>query len=107
MICHDRSVCDKSDFLAVDVGIAAQTVNLAARERGFGVCMIGSFEHDALSELLFLPRVVDPVLVIALGTPAEEPIICKVPEDGSTKYFRDDADLHFVPKRSLEEVQIK
>ena len=107
VICHDLAVCERSEYSTMDAGIAAQTVNLAARERGFGTCMIGSFEHDAVAELLLLPRTVEPLLVIALGTPAEAPIICSLPSDGSTRYFRDDADLHFVPKRSLEEVLIK
>lgn len=104
VICHDLTVCERSSYSDMDVGIAAQTLNLAARGRGFGTCMIGSFEKEALAELLLLPRTVDPVLVLAIGTPNEDPIICSIPSDGSTKYFRDVADLHFVPKRAPDDV---
>ena len=44
---------------------------------------------------------------ITLNTPKESPIICSIGEDGSTKYFRDDANLHFVPKRQAEDVIVK
>lgn len=104
VICHDKSVCAETTFTHMDIGIAAQTINLAAREAGLGTCMIGSFDRDAVSALLSLPENCTPMLIVAIGTPAEFPVICSVPEDGSIKYFRDSADLHFVPKRSLKEV---
>ena len=107
VICHDTSVSPISEFSSMDVGIAAQTINLAAKEMGYGCCMIGSFDKKAAAELLSIPESLTPVLVLAIGTPKESPIICSVGEDGSTKYFRDDADLHFVPKRSLEDVLVK
>ena len=40
---------------------------------------------------------------MALGTPDESVLISAVVR-GDTKYFRDDAGLHFVPKRELEDV---
>ena len=107
VICHDKSICPATDYTMMDVGIAAQTINLAARERGYGCCMIGSFDKEETANLLGIPEHLTPILVIAIGTPAEEPIICSLPKDGSIKYFRDAADLHFVPKRSVEEVIIK
>ena len=107
IICHDTDVSPISEFSSMDVGIAAQTINLAAREKGYGCCMIGSFDKKAAKELLRIPENLTPVLVLAIGTPKESPIICSVGDDGSTKYFRDDADLHFVPKRSLEDSLIK
>lgn len=105
-ICHDTSVTHRSEFSTVDVGIAAAVINLAACERGFGACMLGSFDREKLPQLLHLPENCIPVLVIALGVPAETPILCSA-RDGDTKYFRNDAGLHFVPKRSLEEILIK
>ena len=104
VICHDKSIGGVTAFTQMDVGIAAQTINLAAREAGFAVCMIGSFEKEPLKELLCLGENTEPSLVIAIGAPLEQPVICSVDENGSIKYFRDSADLHFVPKRSLEEI---
>ena len=104
VICHDKSVCEKNDFSTMDVGIAAQTINLAAREKGYGCCMLGAFDHDSVADFLLLPRTCEPVLIIAVGTPAESPVICSVGEDGGIGYFKDDAGLHFVPKRSLKDI---
>lgn len=107
VICHDRSIANTSDYSMMDVGIAAQTINLAAREKGFGCCMIGSFDKEKAAEILSIPEKMVPVLVLAIGAPAEFPEICPVGEDGSIKYFRDSNDRHFVPKRSAEEVILK
>jgi hypothetical protein len=32
--------------------------------------------------------------------------LVELPEDGSTKYWRDENDVHYVPKRSLKELVI-
>ena len=104
VICHDKNCGAMTVFGQMDVGIAAQTINLAAREEGFGVCMIGSFDKGALTKLLGFDENIEPVLVIAIGEAAETPEICSVGEDGSIKYFRDSDDRHFVPKRSMEEI---
>lgn len=49
---------------------------------------------------------VKPLMVIALGRPAEEVRLepLSASPDGSTSYWRDAADVHHVPKRSLEDV---
>ena len=104
VICHDKTCGTMTAFGQMDVGIAAQTINLAAREAGFAVCMIGSFDKEALTKLLGFDESIEPVLVIAVGEAAEAPEICHVGDDGSIKYFRDADDKHFVPKRSMEDI---
>jgi hypothetical protein len=42
--------------------------------------------------------------VLALGKPAETVVIDPVGEEGDIKYWRDDRDVHHVPKRSLDEL---
>lgn len=106
VVCHDKSVCEITTASSIDVGIAAQTIMLSATERGYGGCMIASFDESKISSLLSLPAELKPVLVIALGTPAETVIISN-PKDSDVKYFRDSAGLHFVPKRLLKDVVIK
>ena len=80
---------------------------LAAVEKGFGGCMIGSFYKPQLKELLNLPEGVEPNLIVALGKPAEKVVLTDVGEDGSTKYYRDVEDVHYVPKRSLKELVLE
>lgn len=102
LICHDTTISSVTEFAAMDVGIAAQTLVLGAAENGIGSCMIGSYKAE-ISNVLGLPDNLVPRLLIAFGYPAETAIICQ-PKDGSVTYFRDDAGVHFVPKRPLDEV---
>lgn len=88
----------------IDVGIAAQTIMLASTEEGFGGCMIQPFKKASLCQILDVPDTLEPVLVLALGRPIEDVRLVEVPEDGSIKYYRDEAGVHYVPKRSLQDV---
>ncbi|MBR5044310.1 MAG: nitroreductase family protein, partial [Clostridia bacterium] len=76
----------------IDVGIAAETILLAAAEAGFGGCLIGAFREDEVAPFLRLPKKLKPIVLIALGVPDEVVIICDLPASGSTKYYRDKAN---------------
>jgi nitroreductase len=89
---------------ATDLGIAAQSILLGARERGLAGCMIGSIKKDLLQELLNLPDRFEILLVIALGKPRETVVLEKMKPGGSIKYWRDEQGIHHVPKRSLKEL---
>ncbi len=104
LICHDTNISPASDYGWLDAGIAAQTLALDAADNGIGCCMIASFKKE-ISEVLGLPENLLPRLLIAFGYPAESAVVCD-PRNGDIKYFRDDAGLHFVPKRPLDEVSI-
>ena len=88
----------------VDHGIAAQSIMLGATERGLGGCMIGSIDKPKLRAALEIPERYDILLVLALGKPAETVVLEDVGPDGSTKYYRDEKDVHHVPKRTLDEL---
>jgi len=90
-----------------DHGIAAQTICLAAAERGLGACMIGAIDRKALREALKLPDRYELLLVIAIGKPAEKVVLEDIGADGSIKYYRDSEGIHHVPKRTLEEVILR
>lgn len=87
-----------------DVGIVAQTITLAAVEKGLGGCMIGSFGAEPLKAILNLGEHLEPVLVIALGKPNEKIVLTEIDKGESIKYYRDDANVHYVPKRKLEDI---
>ena len=94
------------DFAIMDVGIAAQTINLAACEAGLRSCMIGAVKKDEAAELLGLPEDLKVKLVMALGEPDEEVRLVSRREDGKLIYYRDEKDVHCVPKITLEEAVI-
>ena len=103
IICHDTTISGINNFSLMDVGIAAQTLLLAAAEDGFGGCMIGSLTADAIREILAIPDHLTPLLAIGLGKP-EETVVLTEAENGDIRYFRDEQNVHYVPKRPLDEV---
>jgi nitroreductase len=88
-----------------DDGIAAQSMLLTAVEQDFGGCIVGSVQREKLREILNIPERYKIIQVIALGKPAEEVVIDEI-ADGDIKYWRDDNDVHHVPKRGIEELII-
>lgn len=86
-----------------DAGIAAQTIMLASTEEGFGGCMILSFKRKQIKEILDMPEGLEPVLVLALGRPIEDVRLVDAEGDDTT-YYRNENQVHFVPKRRLEDV---
>lgn len=82
----------------------AQTILLAATEDGLGGCMIGSFSLAGIKKALNLTENLEPVLVVALGKPAEKIVLTDVKEDGEIGYYRDENDVHYVPKRALKDI---
>ncbi len=93
--------------LTMDEGIAAQSIFLGAADMGLGGCYIGNFKKERIKELLEISDNFDIALVIALGYPKEEVVLEDIVENGDIKYWRDENQVHHVPKRTLEQVIIK
>lgn len=89
---------------SMDEGIAAQSIFLGAVEAGLGGCFIGSFKKEDLTQGLKIEEKYEIALVIALGYPKEEVVIEEIKEDGDIKYYRDEEQVHHVPKRILEDI---
>ncbi|MDR2696726.1 MAG: nitroreductase family protein [Deltaproteobacteria bacterium] len=84
----------------MDVGIAAQTIQLAAHTRGIGCCMHASFVRPACMELLQAPGDMHIALILALGMAREERRLASMPAGGDFAYWRDAQGVHYVPKRT-------
>ena len=106
IICQDTDISPNLARYQKDIGIVAQTITLAAVEDGLGGCMIGNFTPDEVKETLNLAENLTPMLIIALGKPAEEIVIKEIDNGESTKYYRDENDVHYVPKRKLKDILI-
>ena len=107
VICQDTQILPQVRGCQIDVGIAAQTLLLAATEKGLGGCMIGNYSPHKVAQLLRLPETLIPQLVVALGKPDETVVLTCVGEDGSIRYYRDEKDVHYVPKRGLDDILIE
>lgn len=104
VILGDHTISDK--FLC-DHGIAVQTILLGARAKGLAGCMFGAINIKKLKMFLDIPDHLEVKLVVALGKPAEKAVIDPVGPDGSIKYFRDENQVHHVPKRDTRELIFK
>jgi len=87
-----------------DAGIAAQTMQLAATERGLRACMLGAIDRPKIQAEFKIPKRYAIVLVLALGVPAETVVLEDAPSGGDVTYYRDAQDVHHVPKRPLKDI---
>lgn len=106
IILQDTRISGNTAPFLRDCGIAAQTMLLRAAEIGLGGCMIGSFKAEDMQNTLSLPEYLLPVLTVAIGEPAETVVLTELEGSDSTNYYRDEQDIHYVPKRKLEDVLI-
>ena len=106
VICQDEQISKSETGFLRDVGIAAQSITLAATELGLGACMLGYFSPDKLRQALDLSENLKPLLVISLGKSVEDIRIVEIEEGESTDYYRDEAGIHYVLKRKLDDVII-
>lgn len=58
---------DSQFYAQMDVGIATATICYSATDKGLSTCIIGSFNQDALKELLNIPDDINIRLVISVG----------------------------------------
>ncbi|MFN8257813.1 MAG: nitroreductase family protein [Bacteroidales bacterium] len=94
------------DYIQCAAGIVTQSILLGCAEKGIGGCIIASIQRKKLMEILGISDNFEILLVLALGIPKEKVIIAEIPENGSIKYWRDENQVHYVPKRKSEDIII-
>lgn len=94
----------------VDTGIAAQTMMLAARSATpeVAACTFKAFTPHAIDAMGLDGDKYELKLIMAFGVPAETQVIDAIDSnpDGSINYWRDEAQVHHVPKRPLADVLV-
>ncbi len=103
IVLGDHSIADK---FWCDHGIAAQSILLGARADGLAGCIFGAINAKKLKEYLDIAEHLEVKLVLAIGKPVEQHQIDEVKKDGDIKYFRDENQVHHVPKRKLNDIII-
>lgn len=126
LICQDTRIHPGTGRFLKDVGIYAQSMSLCAVDMGLSCLMIGAYDPARIREVLGLPEYYDVLLVLAVGKGIEDIRLIDfegpaAPTDLSDKaaldayrkedlaraqYYRD-GDIHYTPKRKLEEVVIR
>ena len=104
VVCLPAQLADNPVRL-IDVGIAAQTMALAACARGLGCCMIRSFDAG-LAEELSLPDGLVPALVLAVGGRGEHVSLEGPDTEHGLSYWREPDGTHCVPKLRLEDLLV-
>ncbi|MBW1753044.1 MAG: nitroreductase family protein [Deltaproteobacteria bacterium] len=97
-------IAKANDYVGYDCGIASQSILLGAVEKGLAGCMLGSINRKKLKDILNIETEFKILLVIALGEPKEEVVIETVGPDNNIRYWRDDKEIHHVPKRKLSDI---
>jgi nitroreductase len=100
---HDTQI---SGNYFCDDGIATQSILLGAVDAGFGGCIIHAVNRKNLAQILNLPEHFEIVQVLALGKPKEVVVLDEM-KNGEIKYWRDENQVHHVPKRRLDEIIFK
>jgi nitroreductase len=92
VVCGDHKVSwkrkDGKDHLDIDIGIAIDHLTLQATELGLATCWVCNFDRKILEDNLNLPEHIEPVAIIPLGHPNDQP----------------DVDRHSLKRKSMDEI---
>lgn len=90
----------------MDAGLALGSLTAAAWAHGVGSCIMGAIDRLALTKLLALPEKMRLCCMVALGYPTHKSHLVEM-QNGSVKYYLDEAGDYCVPKRPLSKVLLK
>jgi len=76
---------------------------MVAYDEGLGSCILASVDRKKLRKVLNVPESLDVALVVALGYPAENPVVEPV-SDGNINYWLDKNGVLHVPKRDIKDI---
>ncbi|MBN1821062.1 MAG: nitroreductase family protein [Prolixibacteraceae bacterium] len=102
-VIHDKII---SQNYFCDDGIAMQSILLGAVADGFGGCIFGTVNRNKVAKIIRLPENMEILWIIALGKPVEEVVLEDI-KDNNIKYWRDESQVHHVPKRLLDDLILK
>lgn len=70
---NDQAETKFGDWFMFDLGIATQSLCLAAYDLGLGTVIVGLFDHNKTKETLGVPEDYEVVSMIPMGYPAKDP----------------------------------
>jgi nitroreductase len=93
---------DLNKYYKWDVGLSAENIMLVAEEEDIGSCILLNINREKLREILNVPDSLYLDSVIALGYKSE--IVVMEDMVDSVKYYRDENDVLYVPKRKITDI---
>ncbi|MBU0992223.1 MAG: nitroreductase family protein [Proteobacteria bacterium] len=69
----DIAVTQLGDWMMFDLGIAVQSLCLAAHSLGLGTVIVGSFDHAAAGKILQVPSGYETIVLVPAGYPEKIP----------------------------------
>lgn len=93
-----------NQVIHADAGAAIQSMQTMAWSKGLGCCWLGSIQREQIKVLLDLPADKQVLYLVAVGYPAEKPVVEDVKDGQPVFYYLDDQHRLHVPKICLEDV---
>lgn len=90
------------DWAVIDATIAMQNMILTACSEGVASCWLGAIDKEKIKGIFNIPKNYNVEFVLALGYPKEKSVIADY--KGDVKYWKDEAGVFHVPKRSLRDI---
>lgn len=85
-----------------DSGAAVMSMSLVAEDLGLGTCWLGAIDRVKIKEILKLPEQLDITYLLGVGYPDQKGVAVEMRD--SIKYYHDENENLYVPKRSMEDV---
>lgn len=104
VVCADTTI--RKAGYDMDIGAAVENMMLCALADNVGACWMLSIDRDEIRKLLSIDENLEISCVVAMGYLAETPKEAPV-ENGDIKYYLDETDTLYVPKRGMDDIVIK
>lgn len=93
VICGDHNSSwkrsyDSKDHCDIDVAIAIDHMTLRATELGLGTCWVCHFDPAMVSEILELPKDIEPIAILPIGYPANSEAPLKSRKSPDELFFK-------------------
>ncbi len=92
----------KNKWYARDSSFAASNISITAESYDIGTCVLCKIDREKIRDILKIPKNIIIDSVVALGYKDDIPVVQDI--DSSFKYWLDENNVLYVPKRKLEDV---